>query len=352
MARKRNRAKRSKLSPFLAQDKNFRFEGSVEAQIITYNTSEFTEDEQFSANKLAEYNLPKSVHWINLHSVNDLGLIEKIGKHFHLETLTLDKIIDLEQRPKMEEFDQYLYLSLKTLWVNENADIETEQISFVLGRGFLLTFQEKDADLFDEVRERLRSNKGIVRTKRSGYLLYLMLDAIVDNYIKAIDLLDEKIESISASVIKDKQEDALLEIEHLKSEIIKVKRNLSPLRDVVTSLHNGDSEILLADTVRFIGGIKDQIISILEESESHRQVLEGLTNIHLTNLNNRMNEVMKVLTVISSFFIPFTFLAGIYGMNFEYMPELSWKYSYFALLGVMVVVLIGMVIFFRRKRWF
>lgn len=351
MARTRSR-RRSKLSPFLSQEKNFSFEGSIEAQLITYNANEFLEDEQFGAKKLADYDLPKSVHWINLHSVKDLGLIEKIGHHFKLETLTLDKIIDLEQRPKMEEFEEYMYLSLKTLWVNDNADIETEQISFVLGRGFLLTFQEKDADLFDEVRERLRSNKGIVRSKRSGYLLYLLLDAIVDNYIKAIDLLDEKIESISASVIKDKQDDALLEIEHLKAELIKVKRNLAPLRDVVTSLHNGDSGILLPDTVRFIGAIKDQIISILEESESHRQVLEGLTNIHLTNLNNRMNEVMKVLTVISSLFIPLTFLAGIYGMNFEFMPELGWKYSYYTLLGVMLVVFIGMVFYFRSKKWF
>lgn len=341
-----------KLSPFLAPDKTFSFQGNIEAQIITYNSSDYLEDEKFGSKKLTKFELPKSVHWINLHSVKDLGLIESIGQHFKLETITLDKIIDLEQRPKMEEFEDYLYLSLKTLWVNKNHDIETEQISFVLGRGFLLTFQEKDADLFDEVRERLRSNKGIVRNKRSGYLLYLLLDAIVDNYISAIDLLDEKIEAISASVIKDKREDALLEIEHLKAELIKVKRNLSPLRDVVTSLHNGDSEILLADTVRFIGSIKDQIISILEEVESHRQVLEGLTNIHLTNLNNRMNEVMKVLTVISSLFIPLTFLAGIYGMNFEFMPELGWKYSYFTLLGVMVLVLIGMVLYFRSRKWF
>ncbi len=351
MARTRKH-KRTKVSPFLTQEKTFSFEGTSEAQLIVYNSTEFLEDEQFGPKKLTPFDLTKSIHWINLHNVRDLQLIEDTGRHFHLETLTLDKIIDLEQRPKMEEFEQYLYLSLKTLWVNDKSDIETEQISFVLGRGFLLTFQEKDADLFDEVRERLRSNKGIVRNKRSGYLLYLLLDAIVDNYIKAIDFLDGQIETVSAAVIKDKQEDALLEIEHLKTELIKVKRNLAPLRDVVTSLHNGDSEILLSDTVRFIGGIKDQIISILEEVESHRQILEGLTNIHLTNLNNRMNEVMKVLTVISSFFIPLTFLAGIYGMNFEYMPELKWKYSYFVLLGVMVLVLIGMVMYFRRKRWF
>ena len=352
MSRNRRRQKKNRVSPFLAHETDFSFEGSSEAQIIIYNSTEFIEDEQFNADKLKAFDLPKSVHWINLHSISDLGLIEKTGKHFKLETLTLDKIIDLNQRPKMEEFEEYMYMSLKTLWVNHENEIETEQLSFVLGRGFLLTFQEKDADLFDEVRERLRSNKGIVRTKRGGYLLYLLLDAIVDNYIHAINFLDDQIERVSKAVIQDKQEDALLEIERLKSELITAKRNLAPLRDVVTSLHNGDSGILLPDTVRFIGGIKDQIISILEEVESHRQILEGLTNIHLTNLNNRMNEVMKVLTVISTIFIPLTFLAGIYGMNFQFMPELGWKYSYFALLGVMVVIFIGMVMYFRSKKWF
>jgi len=344
--------KKHKVSPFLSEIKDFSFEGISEAQLIVYNADEFMQDEQFDENKLKPFDLPKSVHWVNLHNIKDLGLIEKVGSHFHLETMTLDKIIDLTQRPKMEEFEDYMYMSLKTLWVNNEDDIETEQISFVLGRGFLLSFQEKDADLFDEVRKRLRSNKGIVRSKRSGYLLYLLLDSIVDNYIQAIDFLDDQIEKVSKDVIQDKQDDALIEIEGLKTELITVKRNLAPLRDVVTSLHNGDSGILLSDTVRFIGGIKDQIISILEEVESHRQILEGLTNIHLTNLNNRMNEVMKVLTVISSFFIPLTFLAGIYGMNFEYMPELGWKYSYFTLLGVMVIVPIGMVMYFRSRKWF
>ncbi len=351
MARNKKR-KKIKVSPFLSSEKNVELKGGTEAQLIIYNGNEFIEDEQYTASKLRPFDLTKAVHWINLHSLKDLGLIEKTGRHFNLETITLDKIIDLNQRPKMEEFESYMYLSLKTLWVNHENDIETEQISFALGRGFLLTFQEKDADLFDEVRERLRSNKGIVRTKRAGYLLYLLLDAIVDNYIQATSFLDDQIELVSNAVIRDKHEDALLEIEELKAELITVKRNLSPLRDVVTSLHNGDSEILLADTVRFIGGIKDQIISILEEVESQRQILEGLTNIHLTNLNNRMNEVMKVLTVISSLFIPLTFLAGIYGMNFEYIPELSWRYSYFALLGVMALVVIAMVLYFRQKKWF
>ncbi len=351
MARTRKR-KRNRVSPFLTEDENFSFKGSSESQLLVYNSEEFIEDEQFGANKLMPFDLPKSVHWLNLHSLKDLNLIGKVGIHFNLETLTLDKIIDLNQRPKMEEFEDYMYVSLKTLWVNDKNEIETEQMSFVLGRGFLLTFQEKDADLFDEVRERLRNNKGIVRSKRSGYLLYLLLDAITDNYIKAIDFLDDQVEKVSNAVIQDKQEDALLEIERLKSELITVKRNLDPLRDVVTSLHNGDSGILLPDTVRFIGGIKDQIISILEEVESQRQILEGLTNIHLTNLNNRMNEVMKLLTVISTIFIPLTFLAGIYGMNFEFMPELSWKYSYFVLLGVMAIVFVGMVMCFRSKKWF
>lgn len=323
----------------------------VPAQLIKYSADFFAENETFSKDQLDQLDHSQYINWLNLHAISDIPFIASIGKKYQLENLTLDKIIDLNQRPKMEEFQDYMYLSLKTLWI-EKGEIETEQISFIVGRGFLLSFQEEDADLFDEVRERLRKNKGIVRSKRSGYLLYLLLDAITENYRKALDELHAKVDRLNTKVVHDEDEDSLPKIEMLKQQFAQVKRNLVPLRDVVTSLHNGDSEILLPETVRYIGNVKDQLSGIIEEVDFERTILDGLVNIHLTNLNNRMNEVMKVLTVIATIFIPLTFIAGIYGMNFENMPELGWEYGYPMVWGVMFILLIGMLIYFRRQKWF
>ncbi|MCB0482076.1 MAG: magnesium/cobalt transporter CorA [Flavobacteriales bacterium] len=341
----------SRVSPFISG--NYSSKGvKASAQIMSYSPTEFYEKENFYTHDLGSVDNGSHIIWLNLHSTEDLAFIKAIGDRFQLDLLTLDKIIDVEQRPKMEEFDSYLFLSLKTLWVNADDEIETEQISFVLGTGFLLSFQEKKADLFEEVRNRIRLNMGIVRNKRGGYLLYLMLTAIVDNYIRALDYLRGKIDLLDTEVVQERQDDALVRIEYLKQELAEIKRNLSPLRDVVSSLHNGESAILLPETVRFVGNIRDQIISILEEVETQRHVLDGLTNIHLTNLNNKMNEVMKVLTVISTIFIPLTFIAGIYGMNFQYMPELTFRYGYFIALGAMLVIFVGMLFYFRSKKWF
>jgi magnesium transporter len=343
--------KRIKISPFTGKEE-IQSESIAPAQLFNYSLTEVEEIEDFKKEGLKPFEPTGKITWINLHSIDDLAFIQQIGKAFSLETLTLDKIIDLEQRPKMEEFEHYLYLSTKTLWVNEDVEIETEQISFVLGRGWLLSFQEKDADLFDEVRERLRNDQGIVRSRRSGYLLYLLLDAITDNYRNALEHLQNEMEDLSTRIIYDEDEDVLPEVEAIKTELNKIKRNVAPLKDVVTSLHNGDSEILLPETVRFIGNVRDHLVSIIEDVDTQRQTLEGLFNIHLTNLNNRMNEVMKVLTVIATIFIPLTFIAGIYGMNCQFMPELNFKYGYFGVLGVMFIVLVLMLVYFKRKGWF
>lgn len=349
-SRHRHKHQKSRVSPFINGDLD-KSESSAPCQLIAFNSSFFEEESEFKVDHVPRLDYSEKILWINFHSVTDLKFIKALGDFLQLDTHTLDKIIDLEQRPKMEEFDTYMYLSLKTLWINEEDEIETEQISFILGRGFLVSYQEKEADLFEEVRDRIRNNKGIVRTKRGGYLLYLLLSSIVDNYLNAIDYLRDKIEALDRAVVQDQKEDALVDIEHIKQELAEIKRNMSPLKDVVTALHNGKSSILLPDTVRFIGNIREQILSILEETETQRQVLDGLTNIHLTNMNNKMNEVMKVLTIIATIFIPLTFIAGIYGMNFQYMPELTWKYGYFVAIGAMLIIFVGMLFYFRNKKW-
>ena len=284
--------------------------------------------------------------------MHEIDIIERIGQHFGIHALTLEDIVHTNQRPKMEEFDQYTYVVLKMLFINENInEIHAEQLSFILGENFLITFQEMEGDIFDGVRERIRKGKGRIRKNGADYLLYALMDAVIDGYFLVLDHIGEQTENIEEIMLADSSHDTLVMIHNLKRELIYFRRQVWPIREFLNSMINGGSELISESIHLFLRDLYDHTIQVIDTVESFRDVLTGLQDVYLSNLSNKMNEVMKVLTIIATIFIPVTFLAGVYGMNFKYMPELALKWSYPLFWVIVIVIVFLMLVWFKRKRW-
>jgi magnesium transporter len=265
--------------------------------------------------------------------------------------LLIDDVLS-DQRPKVEEFDDYLFLTLKMLHRLDSKKIEYEQISFVLGKDFLITFQEKEGDLFDGFRERIRLDQGRVRKKKADYLMYRLIDIIVENYYNVLDKIGEIMDDIEETVYENPSNKTFNRIQALKKELIFLRKALFPLRDALGKIVKGEFEFIQDDNIRFYSDVYDHVVHIIDSLDTYKDLTSGLLDIHINAMNTRMNEVMKVLTVISTIFMPLTFIVGVYGMNFEYMPELKWHYGYFEVWGIMGVVVVSMLIFFKYKKWF
>jgi len=290
--------------------------------------------------------------WLNIHGLTDVKLIEEIGDQFGLDKLVLEDLLELDQRPKVEEYENYLFFTLKSIRLKSDDTVLVEQMSFVLGNGFVISFQEKTADIFEHIRVRLRTSKALIRSRHEDYLLYVMLDSIVDHYIILSEDLEDRMEELQAVVTKNPGEISLVEIEELKSIFIKLKRSIWPVRDAVGFLDKGGSGRIKANVSMFYHDLYDLIQTVIESIESNRQIMDGLTNIYLSSLSNKMNETMKILTVISAIFIPLTFIVGVYGMNFRYMPELEYNSGYFIVWGIMVLIAFSLILFFKKRGWF
>jgi len=293
-----------------------------------------------------------SITWINVNGLNHVTEIEKIGKHFELHPLVVEDIVNISQRPKIDEHDDYMFVVLKMLYYDDHQKIVSEQVSFILGKDYVLTFQESEGDVFDEVRDRIRQAKGRVRTMQSDYLLYVLIDAIVDHYFSVIEILGDKIEDFESAIFSgDVDGDVSKEIQNLKREILRVRRAIFPLREIISRIEKHESNLIQPKTITYFRDIYDHLIQVSENIDIYREMIWSLMDMYMTTISNKMNEVMKVLTIMASIFIPLTFIAGIYGMNFEYIPELQYKYSYFILWGVMIVLFLGMLYYFRKKKW-
>jgi magnesium transporter len=293
------------------------------------------------------------VTWINVDGLHELKVVEKIGAHFGIHPLVLEDIVNTGQRTKVEEFDDYIYIVIKMLVFDETADhIAAEQISLVLGPHFIFSFQEKEGDVFDFVRERIRKARGRIRKSGCDYLAYALIDAVVDNYFDVLEKMAEKIESIESQLLENPTPQLLEGIHHLKREMIFFRKQVWPLREVTNSLIKDPSELIRESTHIFLRDVYDHTIQVIDTIESFRDVLSGLSDLYLSTVSNRMNEVMKVLTIIATIFIPLSFFAGIYGMNFEFMPELKWRWSYPVFWVILVVIFAAMLIWFSRKKWF
>ncbi|NNJ81834.1 MAG: magnesium/cobalt transporter CorA, partial [Flavobacteriaceae bacterium] len=289
---------------------------------------------------------------INVDGLSNTDQIELLGTHFQLHPLIQEDIVTTTQRPKMDEYDDYLFLVFKMLHYNERAELIFEHVSMVLGKCYVLTFQEADGDVFDGVRERLKNDKGRVRSSGSDYLMFALMDAVVDNYFTVIETLSDKIEILEDQLFENLASDNIaFQIQDLKKEVLKIRRAIVPLREVINRLEKTDTELIEQRTNNYIRDLYDHIIQVSESIDLYREMTWGLMDMYMTTISNRMNEIMKVLTIMASIFIPLTFMAGIYGMNFENIPELKYKYGYFVLWGLMILVFLGMLLFFRRKKW-
>ncbi|MGC1206036.1 MAG: magnesium/cobalt transporter CorA [Flavobacteriaceae bacterium] len=293
-----------------------------------------------------------SITWININGLNHVDAIEKIGNHYELHPLVLEDIVNISQRPKIDEYDDYLFIVLKMLYYDANEKIASEQVSFILGDEYVLSFQESEGDVFDEVRDRITQGKGRVRSMPADYLLYVLIDAIVDHYFSVIETLGNKIEDFETEIFSGNvADDVSQNIQNLKREILRVRRAIFPLREVINRIEKNESDLINKKTITYFRDVYDHLIQVSENIDIYREMIWSLMDMYMTTISNKMNEVMKVLTIMASIFIPLTFIAGIYGMNFEYIPELKYKNSYFILWGVMITLFVGMLIYFKRKKW-
>ncbi len=326
---------------------------SVETRldVIDYNLDNYERFSSTSTEDAFKFVDEDRITWFNIDGLSNVREIEKLGEYYELHPLVMEDIVNTGQRPKVEEYEDYLFIVAKMLYY-KNGNIENEHISMIVGKNYLLTFQESDGDVFDPVRERLETGKGRIRGRSADYLMFALLDSIIDNYFLVIDDISDRIEEMEASLFINKPNDNVTqEIQELKQTILRIRRSVFPLREVVSRLEKMDTRLIENSTINYIRDLHDHIIQISEHIDIYREMIWGLMDLYMTTISNKMNEVMKVLTIMASIFIPLTFIAGIYGMNFEYIPELQWKYSYFVLWGVMIIIFLLMLYYFKRKKW-
>jgi magnesium transporter len=292
-----------------------------------------------------------AVTWVNIEGVGQLALLKKLGDCFALHPLVLEDIANTEQRPKAEDYEQYLFVVLKVL-TPVPAGVTSEQVSFILGGNWLLTFQEGlEGDPFGPVRERLKNGQGRLRSQGADFLAYSLMDVIVDNYFLVLEKAAESIEAIEEEVMRTPSQRTLAEIYRLKRELLFIHKAIWPLREVVSSLLRRESPLVKEQTRIYLRDVYDHTVQVIETLETLRDMLSGMLDIYLSSVSNRLNGIMKVLTIIATIFMPLTFIAGLYGMNFKHMPELESPWGYPAVLLLMVAVTVGMLVFFRRKGW-
>jgi magnesium transporter len=292
------------------------------------------------------------VTWVEVVGLHEPKVIETLGQLFGLHPLIQEDILNTEQRPKAEVFDDYIYITLKSLTEDkETRSVGIEQVSLIVGSNYVLSFQERPCAVLDSVRERIRTGKGQVRKMGADYLAYRLIDAIVDNYFVVMENLGERSEAVEDKVLVDGHEETLHEIYVLKREIILMRKAVWPLRELIGVLQRGETNLIRKTTQVYLRDVYDHVIQAIDTVETFRDILSGLMDIYLSSISNRLNGIMKVLTMIATLFIPLTFLTGLYGMNFAWMPPKDQVWGYPAILVLMASVAIGMLVFFRRKRW-
>lgn len=325
----------------------------VRIRLIDYNPSSVSEEELANLEDCFPYRDTSTVSWINIDGVHDTRTLETLGKHFAIHPLTLEDMANTQQRPKLEEYDNYLFVVLKMISYDESREeLDVEQVSLLLSNNWLFSFQENIAgDVFEPVRERIRLARGRIRKSQSDYLLYALIDAIVDHYFLVLEKLGDRIEILEDTLIANPKPSDLEKLYKLKGQIYFLRRAIWPLREVVGTLGKKDNGLLQETTLIYMRDVYDHTVQVIDNVEMMRDILSELLDIYLSSVSYRMNAIMKVLTIITTIFMPLSFIAGIYGMNFEHMPELKWVYGYPAVIGLMAFVTIVMLAAFRRAKW-
>ena len=320
--------------------------------IMDYDETQFHEEKPQAIDKCFVFKDKPTVTWVNIDGLHQTEMLEKLGDCYGFHPLVLEDILNTDQRPKMEDYGEYVYIVLRSLEYNHQKDeIESDQISIILGQNFVFSFQEKEGDTFDPLRERIRTGKGRIKKMGADYLAYTLMDSIVDNYFIILEKQGEKIELLEEQLVTSPTPETLQTIHDLKREMIFLRKAVWPLREVVGSLERGESSLVQASTRIYLRDLYDHIIQVIDNVETFRDMIAGILDIYLSSVSNRLNSVMKVLTIIATIFMPLTFLAGIYGMNFKYMPELEWRWGYPLIWTIMMGTGIFMLVYFKKKKW-
>ncbi|MDD3263345.1 MAG: magnesium/cobalt transporter CorA [Candidatus Nanoarchaeia archaeon] len=324
----------------------------IKISLLQYNQSGFLEKEIKNLNELENIDEKSYINWLNIDGLHEIKIIDYIGKKYNIHSLIIEDILNTQQTPKIEIFDDYIYITLKMFDFNETKEsINVEQISLILNDKNVISFQEKTGDIFEPIRKRIKETSSRIRKLDSDYLLYSIIDIIVDYYFLILEKIGDKIEILEEELVIEPKKNTLKEIYKLKRELLFLRKSVWPIRENVNKLEKSDSQLIKKSTSPYLRDLYDHSIQIIDTIETSRDLLGGMLDLYLSSINNKMNEIMKVLTIISTIFIPLTFISGVYGMNFKHMPELEWKLGYFIILGIMFLISIFMLFFFRKKKW-
>ncbi len=345
-------SKRAGLPPgsliYIGPEKNEK----VKASIIDYSPNHYSEYNVLSDDVFSKISDQTSNTWVNIDGIHDVKTIEKFGEKLGIHALSLEDILNVEQRPKIEIYDNYVFCSLKMLGLStDKSEAFSEQISLFLGKNWVVTFQEREGDVFGPLRSRLKEDNSLLRQKPEEYLFYRVIDTIVDNYFFVIEHYSEKIELLEDRALEDTSTETLQEIQQLRKDLMSMKRNVTPLREALLSISKEHSILNSVEITPFFKDLYDHVIQIIEMINIQHEVLLSVKDLYFSGISNKMNRIMQVLTIISTIFIPLSFLTSMYGMNFDYMPELHWKYSYPILLVSMLGISIGMLFLFKKRKW-
>ncbi len=325
---------------------------NVKISIMDFNEHDLHEEDNVAPEACRQFLDKDSVTWINVTGLHDTDLLSRLADIFNIHLLALEDIVNTGQRPKFEDHGDLLLCIVKMLYRGSGHNqIVSEQVSMVLGPQFLITFQEVEGDVFDVLRERIRSGSGRVRKMGGDYLAYALLDAIVDNYFIVLEDIGDKIEDLQERILEHPEAKTLQAIHALKRDMVDMRRNLWPMRELVSGLDKSESSLLHRELKPYLRDLYEHIFQVIDTVELWRDLISGALDVYMTSVSNRMNEVMKVLTIIATIFIPLTFVAGIYGMNFEHMPELHWRFAYPVVWAAMLIIAAVMALLFKKKNW-
>lgn len=323
----------------------------VKISVIDYDKDNFQKRELESVEEVFPFKETPTVTWLNIDGLHEVEVLEKIGKHYDIHPLVMEDILNTQQRPKIEIFDDYIFAVMKVITHNEEGDLIIEQLSLFLGENYVITFQESEGDIFDPIRERIEKSKGRIRKCGPDYLIYAIMDIVIDYYFLILEKVGETVEFLEDNVIENPDESTVQNIQQMKRKLIFMRKSIWPLRELISTLVREETKLIKDSTMPYLRDLYDHTIQVVDSVETFRDIVSGILDVYLSSVSNKMNEVMKVLTIIATIFIPLTFIAGIYGMNFEFMPELKFHWAYPTLWLVMVVVFFSMLIYFRRKKW-
>jgi magnesium transporter len=324
----------------------------VKISIIDYAIGKFDEKEVKKVEDCFQFKRKPSITWINVDGLHDVEVIEKLGNCYDIHPLVLEDIVNTDQRPKMEDFEKYIFFVLKMLYIDDKThEIQSEQVSLILGQNYVISFQEKVGDVFNTVRERIRKGKGRIRKMSADYLAYSLIDAIIDNYFIILERIGEKVESIEQDVVSNPKPEILQQIYNLKREMLYLRKSVWPFREVINGLLREESKLIKRGTYVYLRDLYDHTIQVIDTIETFRDMISGMLDIYMSSVSNKMNEVMKVLTIFAAIFIPLTFIVGIYGMNFQHMPELSMTWAYPAVWIAIILIGVSLLVYFKHKKW-